>query len=235
MSSPIKIIIPALFTIGNLFFGFLSIVKTAEGDYTTAVFCILISAFFDLIDGYAARLLKSPTEFGVQLDSLADITGFGIPVAFLGSNFLFAELGTYSVFAGSIFLIAGAIRLARFNAELKGFEKTTFSGMPIPFASITAAVFVLALIENPEYKIPEITLPVMILLSLLMVSRVKFESSASLLAKSNLIKGIYLIILLFSIVLPIMFGIKVLFAIFVTVILFTILSHFAENFRIKNN
>lgn len=81
-----RAVIPGLLTLGNLTCGFLSIVYASDGEFTTAGYLILASAFFDMIDGLAARLLNAASNFGVQLDSLADVVGFGAPTAFLTAN-----------------------------------------------------------------------------------------------------------------------------------------------------
>src|SRR5512138_873466 len=76
-------IIPNLFTAMNMFSGFLSIINTSEGKYNYAAWLIIIAAVFDALDGVMARLTKSSSELGVELDSLSDLVSFGTAPAFL--------------------------------------------------------------------------------------------------------------------------------------------------------
>ena len=76
-------LIPSLFTAGNLMCGFFSIIATFRGDYVNAALLILLANVFDGIDGYAARLTKTTSQFGVEFDSLADVVSFGVAPAVL--------------------------------------------------------------------------------------------------------------------------------------------------------
>ncbi len=119
-------VIPNLFTAMNMFSGFFSIISASQGNYTYAGWLIIIAAIFDTLDGFMARLTKSSSELGVELDSLSDIVSFGAAPAFLLYSTYFYQFETFGILISSIPLIAGGFRLARFNVQLVGFNKSLF-------------------------------------------------------------------------------------------------------------
>ncbi|WP_026692324.1 CDP-diacylglycerol--serine O-phosphatidyltransferase [Peribacillus kribbensis] len=126
--------VPNLFTMGNLLCGVLSITSNMSGFMEVASVLIFISAFFDLLDGRVARSLKVNSEFGVQLDSLADIVSFGVAPALIFHSLASPSILTSLAFI--LFPIMGALRLARFNVKPTiGY----FSGLPIPAAGLPLA------------------------------------------------------------------------------------------------
>jgi len=177
-------IIPSLFTVMNLFSGFAAIVTALAGkhgdekDFVLAGWYIVIGGIFDLLDGAMARLTHTSSEFGVELDSLADIVTFGVaPSAILYKAFFFQYPGTGLLLA-ALPAICGAIRLARFNTQLVGFDKDYFRGLPIPSAAILIISYImfhhLALPDNDRLGDPWMWV-VTIGASLLMVSTVKYD------------------------------------------------------------
>ncbi|MDT8323449.1 MAG: CDP-diacylglycerol--serine O-phosphatidyltransferase [Bacteroidota bacterium] len=136
-------IVPNLFTVLNIFFGFLSILFAVQGLYVQAAWYIVLSAGCDALDGFMARLTRSASEFGVELDSLADVVSFGVSPSFLIYSLVLHEFGTFGVLVSTVPLILGALRLARFNVQLVGFSKEHFTGMPIPLSALTLISFVL--------------------------------------------------------------------------------------------
>lgn len=165
--------LPSTCTLGNLGLGSLSLLFTIQERYHFALFMILLAALCDVMDGLLARMLHCTSDFGKQLDSLADIISFGIAPAFL---ILFHRLENVHVIGTAAavgFLICGALRLARFNisAPAKG-----FTGMPI-----TAAGVILSMVALMSDRMkPELIVLIMGLLSMLMVSRVPFPSIKNL-------------------------------------------------------
>ena len=163
--------IPNLFTLANLLFGFLAIYFVLEENYTLSAVCIIFSVLMDSLDGKVARQLSVSTEFGKELDSLSDLVSFGVAPAILTFQVAFqtAEPGYFKYIglaASAAFVLCGAIRLARFNM-LK--ITTHFVGVPITFAGGVMALLILLWGRLPWY----IYLVMMILLSALMVSRFK--------------------------------------------------------------
>lgn len=136
-------ILPNLITTGNLFFGFFSIVKSLQGDFALASYAILLAAIFDVLDGRVARMTKSTSEFGVQYDSLCDLTSFGLAPALLMYRAGLQDLGRLGWIICFMFLACGALRLARFNVQSSiGKASGDFTGLPIPMAAGTVACFV---------------------------------------------------------------------------------------------
>jgi CDP-diacylglycerol--serine O-phosphatidyltransferase len=210
--------LPNLMTAGNLFFGFIAIIKciqarliTDSGEYareyallhtnvswialyTQAVWCILVAVIFDSLDGRLARLGGRTSLFGAEFDSLADVVSFGVAPALMVFFLIlapreeyqwFRELGWFVAF---IYLLCGAVRLARFNvitnpllhrAETE--SSKDFVGLPIPAAAGTVATLVLLLLNMAEnardLRMWALALPfILILVSMLMVSTVRYPS-----------------------------------------------------------
>ena len=174
-----RAVVPSLFTTLNIFCGLLSIINAHQGKIEMAAWFIILAAIFDSLDGVMARITRSSSQFGVELDSLADVVSFGAAPSFLVYQIHLGSLESWGVLISSMPLIFGAIRLARFNVQLVGFEKSHFSGLPIPAQAITLCAFVLQ-----NYTVAfglsgwprEMLAPLVIALSLLMVSRVKYDT-----------------------------------------------------------
>ncbi|HTR99188.1 MAG TPA: CDP-diacylglycerol--serine O-phosphatidyltransferase [Bacteroidota bacterium] len=174
-----RAVVPSLFTVLNMFCGFLSLIHTSAGDYVSASWFIILAAGFDAFDGIMARITKSSSEFGVQIDSLSDVVSFGAAPAFLVYRLSLASLGSMGVLLSSLVMIFGGLRLARFNVQLTGFDKEYFSGLPIPASAITLASFTLNFYPPGGVLDPVAAalLPYMVVaLSLLMVSKVRYDT-----------------------------------------------------------
>lgn len=136
-------ILPNMFTTGNLFFGFFSIIKSLQGDFEWASWAILLATVFDMLDGRVARLTGGTSEFGVQYDSLCDLVSFGVAPAFLMYQAGLDGLGRIGWIICFMFLACGALRLARFNVQSSiGKASGDFIGLPIPMAAAVIACFV---------------------------------------------------------------------------------------------
>ncbi len=134
------VILPNAFTLGNLFFGFWSIIAALRGDFSLAAWLIVLAAVADGLDGRIARLARTGTPFGVELDSLVDLVSFGIAPALLIYRLLL-EAGDWSWTLAFIYAAAVAVRLARFNIEQGGRAHLHFLGLPSPVAGVTVASF----------------------------------------------------------------------------------------------
>jgi len=170
-------VIPNLFTAMNMFCGFLSIITASNGNYNYAAWLIIVAAIFDGLDGIVARLTKSSSELGVELDSLSDIVSFGCAPSFLMYSTYLYNFGNVGIILSSLPLIAGGFRLARFNVQLVGFEKSFFIGLPIPTAALTITSFVLAF-HNGSFTEPysDMVIPLVVIVSYLMVSNIRYET-----------------------------------------------------------
>jgi CDP-diacylglycerol--serine O-phosphatidyltransferase len=135
--------IPSLFTILNLFCGFLSVINAANGNLNQACLFIIYAALFDAFDGVVARFTGTSSKFGVELDSLADVISFGVAPSFVMYYFYYSHLDGIGIALASLPMIFGALRLARFNAQLVGFDKNYFLGVPVPITAITISSFFL--------------------------------------------------------------------------------------------
>src|SRR5688572_22557737 len=140
---PVRAAIPSLFTVMNLFSGFIA-VKTAmmDHDFVGAGWFILLGAIFDMLDGVMARLTKSASEFGVELDSLADVVTFGVGPSAIVYSLFFWQYEGVGLLVAALPAICGALRLARFNVQLVGFDKDYFKGLPIPSAALLVISFI---------------------------------------------------------------------------------------------
>jgi len=170
-------ILPSLFTTGNLFLGFWSIIRSLDGRFAEAAPLIGGAVILDVLDGRIARLTNTQSEFGAQLDSLADAVSFGVAPALLAYTWaldLFPRAGWPAAF---LFLMCGVMRLARFNVQKHVVDARFFVGLPIPAgaAQLAAVVFVL-----PERRVErwEVTLvlALVVVLAFLMVSTFRYRS-----------------------------------------------------------
>ncbi len=182
--------IPNSFTALSLLLGVGSIVTTQLGDLELAGWLIVWCGLLDVLDGVSARLLKATSSFGAEFDSMADLVAFGVAPAVLVLNAgmqiggVEYESGQFWVLllAVGIFVLAGAMRLARFNLTSEEVTDGWFAGVPITAAGggVTSSV-VLVLIYHPDIaELLPLTLyfPVlMFVLAMLMVSRIRFPKA----------------------------------------------------------
>ena len=135
-------LIPSLFTAGNLMCGFFSIVSTFNGQYIQAALFIIFAHILDGVDGYAARLTKTTSQFGIEFDSLADVVSFGVAPAVLVYFWALVPWGNWGWLAACTYVVCGALRLSRFNVQAGTSSKGHFIGLPIPAAAemITATI-----------------------------------------------------------------------------------------------
>ncbi len=130
-------IIPNLFTLMNLYMGFTAMVFISQQLYMKAAMFILVAGIFDMLDGLVARLTRSTSEFGVELDSLCDAVSFGVAPSYMLYSIYFHQFGDIGILFSSFPALAGVVRLARFNVQLNSFEdKKYFTGLAIPSNAI---------------------------------------------------------------------------------------------------
>ncbi|WP_418790031.1 CDP-diacylglycerol--serine O-phosphatidyltransferase [Phosphitispora sp. TUW77] len=160
--------IPSLFTLSNLLLGITSLIFTMENEYIISASMILLAMILDAMDGRVARRLNATSTFGKELDSLADLVSFGVAPAILVYALKLKPFGIVGLIVCVAFALCGAIRLARFNVlNISGH----FIGVPITAAGSLVALIVLV---GHRVFIPPMVFPVlMIILSYLMVSKIK--------------------------------------------------------------
>ncbi|MES2504335.1 MAG: CDP-diacylglycerol--serine O-phosphatidyltransferase [Myxococcota bacterium] len=176
-------ILPNAFTVSSIFCGMYAIWhgltgNTPETLYESAI-AVFFAGFFDLFDGRVARMTKTQSEFGVQLDSLADVISFGIAPALLVYKWALEPLEAVGFIGVFFYAACGAIRLARFNvmAARDNGASSYFIGLPIPLAAsvmIASLIAHLKLFEGDAVKHPLWILWLVIILGVLMVSTVPY-------------------------------------------------------------
>ena len=134
------VILPGAFTSGNLFFGIWSIIAATRGSFTQAAWLIVAGGIMDALDGSAARMTRTGTAFGAELDSLVDAITFGVAPALLVYFHTFKG-GEWAWLLSFLFILAVVLRLARFNVEQAGRAKSMFFGLPSPAAGISLATY----------------------------------------------------------------------------------------------
>ena len=171
-------LLPSMFTVANLFCGYACVVYSTQGDFDTAALFIGIAMVLDTLDGFVARLTKSSTAFGVQLDSLADVVSFGLAPAILAFMWGLWPLRRLGWAAGFIYVTAAAMRLARFNIQTTAAtDKRYFVGMPSPAAAsvIASTVYLYPYgLQERETAFP--ALAMVLVPAFLMVSTIRFRS-----------------------------------------------------------
>jgi CDP-diacylglycerol--serine O-phosphatidyltransferase len=179
-------VLPNLFTVSSIFCGVYSITLSAgepTGDnFYRAAVAIFFGSFFDAFDGRVARLTRTQSEFGVELDSLADVVTFGVAPAILVYKWALGGLGFVGFFISSAYAACGAIRLARFNvlAHAESGTQRFFVGLPIPLAAgmLVSVVIALNTLREPVAEAvglwPIATL--VLVLAFLMVSTIRYRT-----------------------------------------------------------
>ncbi len=171
-------ILPNLITAAGIFAGFYCIIATTDGNYERAAWFILLAAIFDGLDGKVARLTGTSSKFGVELDSLADVISFGVAPGVLLYDWALRPFGKLGWLAAFLYVICGALRLARFNVQVSTVESKRFVGMPIPAAACIVATCVLLFYElGGTGTIKMISMVALVfLLAFLLVSNIKYHS-----------------------------------------------------------
>ena len=188
--SVLRYTIPNSFTALSLLLGVASIVTTQLGELELAAWIIVWCGLLDVMDGASARLLKATSNFGAEFDSMADLVSFGVAPAVLMLN-AGLQLGGIEydtgqfwvlVVAVAVFVLAGAMRLARFNLASDVPSTGWFAGVPITAAGgglISSLVLVLIHYPDIAASLPlRLYMPVlMFVLALLMISRLRFPKA----------------------------------------------------------
>ncbi len=205
-------LLPSLITCMSMFCGLLAILNVlnvadaAEVDnsrYVLSCWLILAAAVLDLLDGLVARLTRSESLFGAQLDSLADVVAFGVaPAVLIYTRMSSLENRHLAEGTATFFAVCGALRLARFNVQKTKVEKQSFTGMPIPAAAgmvVSSFLFFQRIDPDWDKQFVATLLPIMLLgLAFLMVSTISYPSFKQLKLENrkqfNLLPIIFLIL-----------------------------------------
>jgi len=181
--------VPSLVTGAGLVFGFLSMLSATQGDFEVAVYLLVAAIFCDLFDGQLARKLKATSRFGQQFDSLSDALSFGAAPAFLVYRAVLGPLGPWGVAAALVYLMAGVLRLARFNVTADAHTKDRRTlGVPIP----VGAGYAMAVALMRDHLSAEAAAAVLVVMALLMVSRVRLpQIQKSSIVTTMMLVGIF--------------------------------------------
>ncbi|MCP5464623.1 MAG: CDP-diacylglycerol--serine O-phosphatidyltransferase [Deltaproteobacteria bacterium] len=172
-------LLPNLLTTANLFCGFFAITRAFVGQFELACWFVILATFFDFLDGRVARMTNSQSEFGVEYDSLSDLTTFCLAPAAIAFSFGLKDFGKLGIAAAFVYFACGALRLARFNVQQGSVEKFDFQGLPSPAAGgtlVSYVIFSLELFGPSEEPYPFVLLALTPLLGLLMVSNIRYKS-----------------------------------------------------------
>jgi len=178
----VVVVMPSAFTLGNLFFGLWAIISAYNRNFTWAAWFVMFAGTLDMLDGRIARLSKTGSRFGAELDSLVDAISFGVAPAMIMYFLEFAWAGKFAWLLCYLYVVCVTLRLARYN--IMHDESPTpgwFTGLPSPAAGMTLAVYY-PFSQTSWYKTSLEYLDLqkqglailMLLLAFLMVSRVKY-------------------------------------------------------------
>lgn len=191
-------ILPNMFTLGNIFCGFYAIIAVLNKHFHTAAIAILLAAVFDGIDGRVARLTNTCSRFGVEFDSLADMISFGVAPGLLIYIWALRPFDRIGWLASFLYVVCGALRLARFNCQVHTSESKSFTGLPIPAAAGTISSFIILhqFLFGPEGKKPILIALMAYALAFLMVSTIRYRSLKQLNLKERKPFNVLVLILL---------------------------------------
>lgn len=178
-SKKLAFFLPNIFTALNMGCGFASIIFGMNGNFYNSSMVLLLGAIFDSVDGRVARMTGTESQFGEQFDSISDVVSFGMAPALLVYNFFFSGFGRAGLIISFVYLLCGALRLARFNANIERVSSDFFQGLPIPGAALGLVGSVLLVTEFPELKglyLSYGAAAYVILFSFLMISNIPFNS-----------------------------------------------------------
>lgn len=172
-------ILPSLFTVGNMLCGFAAVLYALHDQLERAGWLILLAGLLDGLDGRIARLTRSTSEFGKEYDSLADVVSFGMAPAILAYQWGLRGVGRWGWAVAFLFLVAGSVRLARFNVKASTADRRFFTGLPIPCGAGALTLMVLVATKLGIFVDQPVSIGGSIfvfLVSVLMVSTIPYRS-----------------------------------------------------------
>ena len=196
-------ILPNLFTAASAFLGVISIISSIQGNYFKAIIYIILSLILDGLDGRVARLTKTTSKFGVEFDSLADLVAFGVAPAILFYLTVGAKFGRFGALIAAMFVVFGAIRLARFNVTTGTYEPNVFIGLPIPSAAIVSVLWIGIYVDADYYTFLEgfewCFILLEAVLAILMVSNIRYPSFKKMnLKQTHVMRILVALVVVFS-------------------------------------
>jgi CDP-diacylglycerol--serine O-phosphatidyltransferase len=200
MKINIAYLLPNFFTALSAFFGVMSVIASSQGKYEKAFMYLILSLIADGLDGRVARLTNTTSKFGVEFDSLADLVAFGMAPAMMLFFAVGHNYGRFGALVSGLFVVFGAIRLARFNVTTGELDPRYFIGLPIPTAAVVLGSWIMLDIKYNGH-LNFVLLLGALFLAFLMVSNFRYPSFKKInLDKSVALKVLILIIILFSLI-----------------------------------
>jgi CDP-diacylglycerol--serine O-phosphatidyltransferase len=168
-------LLPTLFTVGNIFCGYWSLIHTYRGALELGAVLIIVAAVLDGLDGRIARLTGTTSDFGVEFDSLADMVSFGVAPALLAYKWALEPLGRTGWLVAFLFVVCAAMRLARFNLQVGTADRRFFAGLPTPSAAgVLACVVFAAPVPQETRWLSVLVILLVAALGMLMISRLRY-------------------------------------------------------------
>ena len=206
-SLPFRKIAPNIVTLLALCAGITSIRYSIQADWAKAVICVFVAAFFDLLDGRVARMLKGSTKFGAELDSLSDCVSFGVAPAIMLYQWTMFDLPKFGWFFCLLIAVGMAMRLARFNTMLEDepqpiYWQHFFVGVPAPAAAALVMMPIMISFDFPQFnwlfRSDAFCAIWAVIVTFLMVSRIPTVSTKKLKVPTYMMMPLMLIVALFA-------------------------------------
>ena len=245
-------IIPSIFTITNIVAGFFSLHYSISSNFSAAAWAIIVAILMDIADGKIARAMRAESSFGVELDSLADFLSFGIAPVVLMYQLNLSSMGKIGFAIAVFFIIASALRLAKFNSSaiINGETKTHFEGLPTAAAGGIIASFVLSYelydtgteLTAKNIKLLTKKMPLffdampflMVIISIFLISKIKYSNFKRLnFAKPHSFQ--LLVLLIVSIILIFTYPQNTIFIIYILYFLSGIIGYFLRLIRLRKH
>ena len=173
---------------------------SASGKFEYAAWLILLALVFDGLDGRIARMTKTTSKFGLEFDSLADMISFGVAPAMLLYQYCGVDYGRFGMVVSGLYVVFGAIRLARFNVTTSEIEPSVFIGVPIPTAAVFVSILIL-LYQKYGFDAHFFLLVATLFVAVLMVSNIRFPSFKKIdLQKAQFIKVLVALVVTASLI-----------------------------------
>jgi len=194
--------LPNIFTALNMACGFASVIFSIQGRFFEGAMVLLLGAIFDSVDGRVARLTGTQSSFGEQFDSISDVVSFGVAPSFLMYQKYLVNFGRIGAVIAFIFLLCGALRLARFNANIDKISSDYFQGLPIPSAAAALIGYILLADKFPVIdNYPIIALVYTLFYGVLMITNIPFNSfKNSALVKKHKKAALFIVFVLSALV-----------------------------------
>ncbi|MBS4773192.1 MAG: CDP-diacylglycerol--serine O-phosphatidyltransferase [Proteobacteria bacterium] len=206
-SLPFRKIAPNIVTMLALCAGVTSIRYSIQADWVKAVICVFVAAFFDLLDGRVARMLKGSTKFGAELDSLSDCVSFGVAPAIMIYQWTMYDLPKFGWFFCLLLSVGMAMRLARFNTMLEDepqpeYWHNFFVGVPAPAAAALVMMPIMISFDFPELnwliRSNAFCAVLLVVVTFLMVSRIPTVSTKRMKVPTYMFMPLMLVVALFA-------------------------------------